>query len=104
MISTNYIRRKIFDNYHLIFLALIFYLAVITRLTTINSKTILDYDPWWHFRHTRELLDNGLKPIRWDTLSFYPPGRPVDFQIGYYYLIAIAYKIFTLFQSIDLVK
>ena len=68
-------------------------LAVYVRWSTIDAKTILDYDPWWYYRHAQEIMDNGLVPPKWDILSYYPPGRPFDKQLGWEYIIILFYKI-----------
>ncbi len=73
-------------------LAVIF-LAVHVRSGTMNIPTVLDYDPWWFFRHAREIVDNGYKIPKWDILSYYPPGRPTEPFQGWPYTIAYMYKI-----------
>jgi len=92
------------DHYHLILLALIFYFAVLVRWSTSNFDYILDYDPWWFFRHAQELVQNNLMPPRWDILSYFPPGRPVDFYLGWSYTIAIFYMLVKPFTAITLMK
>jgi len=89
----NKIKKIAVSNIDILILLFIVYLGVYVRLSTVNAKQILDYDPWWHFRHTEELLQNNLMPMRWDILSYYPPGRPQEEQQGYYYLLAIGYKM-----------
>ncbi|HLC39442.1 MAG TPA: STT3 domain-containing protein [archaeon] len=68
-------------------------LAIFLRLTTANVSELLDYDPWWFFRHAQEILSNGFLPPKWDILSYFPPGRAVDYQLGWPYTIAIFYKL-----------
>jgi dolichyl-diphosphooligosaccharide--protein glycosyltransferase len=80
------------------------YLAVWLRWTTANFDIILDYDPWWFYRHAEELVNNNLVPLKWDELSFFPPGRPVDFYMGWPYTIALSYLITKFFISISLMK
>src|SRR5271157_4501503 len=77
----------------LFFLAVIVGLAIYVRFSTISATTILDYDPWWYFRHTQEILNNNLIPPKWDILSYYPPGRPFPKQLGWEYTIIFFYKI-----------
>ena len=86
---------NILKNYwHLLVLLAIIFLAYEVRLTTSSAKLILDYDPWWFYRHAKVLLENNFVPPKWDYLSYYPPGRPYDFQLGWPYTIAISYLIF----------
>jgi len=100
--------KKIFSavkaHYYLIFLVAIFYFAVLVRWSTSNFDVILDYDPWWFFRHAQELVQNNLVPPKWDILSYFPPGRPVDFYLGWSYTIAIFYLIAKPFTVISLMK
>ncbi len=80
-------------------LAIIIYLGVYVRLSTINTPTVLDYDPWWFYRHAKEIIENNFKPLKWDLLSFYPPGRPLEPYQGWSYTIAFFYEIFKLFAK-----
>jgi len=91
-------------NWHLIVLLIIMYLAVWLRWATANFDIILDYDPWWFYRHAAELVTNHLVPLKWDELSFFPPGRPVDYYLGWSYTIAIFYLIVKSIMSITLMK
>ena len=77
----------------LFLLILIMYASVFVRMTTFNSKIILDYDPWWFYRHAKEIIDNNFVAPKWDLLSFYPPGRPVQPQQGWPYIMAVMYKL-----------
>jgi len=79
-------------------LLFIIWIGIHARLTTMAAPTILDYDPWWQYRYAKDILENNFAPPLWDSLSFFPPGRPVDFQIGWEYILAVFYvlvKIFT---------
>lgn len=100
--------KKIFDllkeNWYLLLLAAIFYLAVYVRWSTSNFDYILDYDPWWFFRWAQTLVQNNLIPPRWDLLSYFPPGRPVDFYLGWSYTIAVFYLIVKPFTAISLMR
>jgi len=87
------IKKLVVSNIDILILLFIVYLGVYVRLSTVNTKQILDYDPWWHYRHTEELIQNNFKPLTWDILSFYPPGRPQEEQQGYYYILAAGYKL-----------
>jgi asparagine N-glycosylation enzyme membrane subunit Stt3 len=77
---------------------------VLVRWSTANFDAILDYDPWWFFRHAQELIQNNLVPQKWDILSYFPPGRPVDFYLGWSYTIAIFYLLVKPFAAISLMK
>jgi asparagine N-glycosylation enzyme membrane subunit Stt3 len=95
---------KISRNLPLI-LALLFIIciAIWIRLGTINSPTVLDYDPWWFYRYAQMILNNGMKLPSWDIQSFYP-GRPVSPFQGWPYTIVFLYKILSSFSSITLMK
>jgi len=71
----------------------IMYLAVYVRSSTLSSPTVLDYDPWWFFRHAREIVENNMQIPKWDELSYFPPGRPYEAFQGWPYLMAVMYKI-----------
>ena len=85
-------------------LLLVIYLGVWVRLSTINTPTVLDYDPWWFYRYARMILDNGLKPPEWDIQSYYPPGRPVNPFEGWPYTIIFFYKILNIFTTATFMK
>jgi dolichyl-diphosphooligosaccharide--protein glycosyltransferase len=83
----------------------IIYLSIWTRIATINSKTVLDYDPFWFYRHAEDIIKNNYHVPKWDLLSFYPPGRPMEQYQGWPYTIAIMYKVFSgIFKGITLTK
>ncbi len=72
----------------------IMYLAIYVRSGTLDSPTVLDPDPWWFFRHAKEIVENNMKLPEWDELSHFPPGRPYETFQGWAYALAISYKIF----------
>ena len=74
-------------------LGFIMYLSMFTRMATLSSQTVLDYDPWWYYRHAIEIMNNNLIPPKWDILSYYPPGRPYDNQLGWEYTMILFFKI-----------
>jgi asparagine N-glycosylation enzyme membrane subunit Stt3 len=76
-------------------LAAIMYMAVYVRSSTMSSPTVLDYDPWWFFRHAREIVENNMQIPKWDELSYFPPGRPYEAFQGWPYLMAAMYKVIT---------
>jgi asparagine N-glycosylation enzyme membrane subunit Stt3 len=77
----------------LVAISLIIFLAVWVRSSTINSKTVLDYDPFWFFRHAQDIENNNFSLPKWDELSYYPPGRPAEVFPGWAYTIAAFHKI-----------
>lgn len=91
-----------------------FLLSTIILLTVVflayKSRTaqvpdlVADYDPWWFYRHAKEILDNNLKPPKWDILSFFPPGRPFPSSSGWLYSIILFYKIIGIFTDITFMK
>lgn len=91
-------------NIHFPILLGIILLGIWLRLIGWNPNSILDFDPWWFFRHAQEILGNGFAPPKWDILSYYPPGRPVDYYLGWSYTIAAFYAITSSFVSITLTK
>ncbi len=100
----DFAKRYTLRYFDLILLVGIIYFAIILRMTTANTEILLDYDPWWFFRHAQEILDNGLAPLKWDLLSYYPPGRPFDFQLGWPYTIVLSYLVTNFFIPISLMK
>jgi len=94
--------KPFFDNVQYLVLLGIILVGIWLRLINWDPNNILDYDPWWFFRHAQEILDNGFLPPKWDILSYYPPGRPTDYYLGWSYTIAIFYKLTTLFVQMKL--
>lgn len=87
---------NIFNNLlTLVLLILVIYLATSTRMVTYGTKTILDYDPFWFYRHAVEIYNNNFKAPVWDILSYYPPGRPAEIT-GWAWTMAIFFKIFNI--------
>jgi dolichyl-diphosphooligosaccharide--protein glycosyltransferase len=74
-------------------LTLIALIAAIVRTPTLTAPTILDYDPFWYYRHAIEIMNNNMKPLKWDLLSYYPPGRPFDTTLGMEYIMIFFYKL-----------
>lgn len=72
---------------------IIIFLAVWVRSSTLSSPTVLDYDPFWFYRHAEEIENNNFKVPKWDELSYYPPGRPQQPFQGWPYTIVIFHKI-----------
>jgi len=72
------------------------YFAAWTRTSTLKTKVILDYDPWWQYRYAKDILDYNFKPPKWDLLSFFPPGRP-EIITGWHYTMVFFHKFLSLF-------
>jgi len=68
-------------------------IAAVVRMPTLSASTIIDYDPWWYYRHAMEIMNNNMVPPKWDTLSYYPPGRPFDPILGWEYTMIIFYNL-----------
>ncbi len=85
-------------------LLLIIFISVQIRSGTLSSPTVLDYDPWWFYRHAKEIVDNDYKIPSWDLLSYYPPGRPYSIYQGWSFTIAYMYKVLNNFMTIDLMQ
>jgi len=96
---------KIMSNsVNLLLLAGIIYLSVSTRLSTLASPTVLDYDPFYFYRHSLEILENNMVPYKWDLLSFYPPGRPFERFLGWEYTMIAIFKIISFFVRTTFVE
>lgn len=92
-------------NLFVIFLILIIaYLGVWTRLSSINSPTVLDYDPWWFYRYAQMILDNNLKLPSWDLQSYSLTGRTISLFHGWEYTIILFYYIINFFSSLSFMK
>lgn len=78
-------------------LLLVVILGVFIRSSTLDSPTVLDYDPWWWYRHAKEIYDNNFHAPTWDILSYYPPGRPYQLNQGWPFTIAIIYEVLSKF-------
>jgi asparagine N-glycosylation enzyme membrane subunit Stt3 len=85
-------------------LGFIAYLCITLRSSTLSSPTVLDYDPWWFFRHAQEILDNGFRLPAWDELSYYPPGRPMEAFQGWPFTMAFMYQVARVFSTISFVE
>lgn len=104
----SFIRRHLETILAIFVLSLIIYLAFFVRLKTANTDIPLDYDPWFFFRHAKEIVETWDRERKfifsaWDVLSYFPPGRPVYYD-GYSYTLAISYILFRNFINISLEK
>lgn len=85
-------------------LVFVVFLSFWSRLGTMKSETILDYDPWWHYRYAKMIIENNYLPPKWDLLSFFPPGRPIERSLGWSYTMAFFYAIASMFSKISLMS
>lgn len=80
-------------HWHLVALLIIFLLAFSVRLTTADMKYIQAFDPFFHYRYTSYIADQGVLPD-WDELSYYPPGRPMTAAPLMYYVTAYLFLLY----------
>ena len=66
---------------HIIFLFLIFTLALVIRLDMAKYGELNEFDPFWNYKATSFLIENGWTEYKdWtDYTSWYPEGRDVSF-------------------------
>lgn len=72
----------------------IFFLSLSLRMTPslMNAPWAPQYDSYWFYRYAEMVVDNDGTLPAWDSLSYYPPGRPVDKSTQFYvYLLAYSY-------------
>jgi hypothetical protein len=67
--------------------------AIGLRWISADFQGLLGADSWWFYRHAEEIYNNNFAPLKWDNLSYSPPGRPAVYYIGWSYTIAIFYAI-----------
>lgn len=81
-------------------------IAFISYQSRVSNRAqfVADYDPFYFYRITKELLENNLKPPKWDLLSFNPPGRPFFKSLGWPYMIVIFYKVISVFKPITFMR
>src|SRR5439155_23771360 len=90
-------KQILLKNSHYILLAIIILIGVGIRFYSVNTNIIFDYDPWWFFRHAQEILNNGFLPPKWDLFSYFPPGRPYNYESGWPYTLVGAYLVGQIF-------
>jgi dolichyl-diphosphooligosaccharide--protein glycosyltransferase len=88
-------------NFDIVLLIGIVCFAIWLRLATANVDIILDYDPWFWYRQAEGILKNNFLPLKWDILSYFPPGRPTGskYQLGWSYTLASSYVLTKAFLS-----
>jgi len=85
-IDVDQIGKKIINNKPIaVFgvLLLIFLFSLSIRLASADSVLSPDYDTYMHYRYARDILRNNMQIPAWDSLSYYPPGRPFAEPPGY---------------------
>lgn len=82
-------------------LLVIFLIAFIIRLPTADMKYIQAFDPFFMYRYTEDVIQQGLLP-EWDGLSYYPPGRPVNVPPLMFYVTGYLYVLYTAFVPVTL--
>jgi hypothetical protein len=82
-----------------VILAAIIAIGIAVRWVSADFTALLGADPWWFYRHAQIIYDNNFQPPQWDMQSHFPPGRPVNHQLGWPYTLAVFYAMF---QSADL--
>ncbi len=73
-----------------------FSLALKLRATPalIDPPWLPQFDSYWFYRYAKMTVDNDMKIPDWDSLSYFPPGRPTDKSTQFYtYMLAYAFVI-----------
>ncbi len=87
------IKKVLKKRWYLIALLIIFLLSLHIRFFTLDGDWLLAYDPYFHYRYTGYVVENGIMPA-WDSMSYYPPGRPINHPPVMHYTTAYLYMIF----------
>ncbi|MCD6398528.1 MAG: glycosyltransferase family 39 protein, partial [Candidatus Aenigmarchaeota archaeon] len=90
-------------NLPLILLIIIFIFSLNIRVSSANSKWLSAYDPYFQYRYTKDVVENGVLPS-WDVYSYYPPGRKLNVPPLMYYLTGYLFLIFNPLLGISLMK
>lgn len=80
------------NNFHWFILIGIILVGIYLRTLNWIPGEITAYDPQFFYRYTEEILSNNFISSKWDFLSFAPHGRPVDFELGWSYTIALFHQ------------
>ena len=63
------------------------------RLSTTDTKWLLAYDPYFQYRYTADVVEDGILS-EWDEFTYYPPGRTtriippfMHYLTGYLFII-----------------
>jgi asparagine N-glycosylation enzyme membrane subunit Stt3 len=91
---------NVYSFFAIVLLTVFLWYGYLIRLKTANTDIPLDYDPWFFYRYAKNILE---KKVKWDELSYFPPGRPYYIN-GYSFTIAFFYKLLSNFINISLEK
>jgi len=58
-------------------LLIMFLFALSIRLPTMNEKSFIEPDSFWHYRFAKDIVETGTLPS-WDNMSPWPGGRAVQ--------------------------
>ncbi|MCC5994443.1 MAG: hypothetical protein LM587_02545 [Candidatus Aenigmarchaeota archaeon] len=87
----------------LIILFLIIYIGFYIRSIYVPN-IVADYDPWYYYRLSVNVLESNYNPPKWDILGFYPPGRPYEKHLGVEYTLVTFYKIISNFVKMTFMQ
>jgi len=107
--------KKITENKKLIVyavLVVILLLATGLRMMPAKYPRLAAMDPYWHYRHASEILENGYpgnglkevngEMVKWDYFHNAPEGAPAPVYQLFPYIIAYSYKYLGQFVTPDL--
>jgi dolichyl-diphosphooligosaccharide--protein glycosyltransferase len=97
------VKKFVNEYWDLTILLLIVYIGFYIRSIYVPD-IVVDYDPWWYYRHSVTVLKYWFNIPKWDILSFYPPGRPYEVHLGVEYTLAIFYKIISKFVEMTFMQ
>lgn len=58
-----------------------------------GGRTLLRYDPYYHYRMAEAIVEQGHRPS-WDDTASWPTGQPVIYPPGYQYFLAYTFRLF----------
>ncbi len=90
-------RIKAWDKRQLFFVLLIFLIGFGFRAHLMKYDLFFEFDSYWHARMTEQVIKTGA-PFLVDPMSYYQlGGGPMSYSnIGWWYITAIFYKIFSI--------
>ncbi len=66
-----------------------------------GGRTLLRYDPYYHYRMAGTIVEEGHRPS-WDYMASWPTGQPVEYAPMYHYFLAYTFRLFGALTSHDL--
>lgn len=93
VIDMKSLRKILKEKWYILILLVIFLLFLQIRFFTLGDKWLLAYDPYFHYRYTNYIVEQGALPS-WDPMSYYPPGRPLNHPPFMHYLTGYLYILF----------